>query len=194
MATQNPIESDGTYELPEAQVDRFMFKVLVDYPSSTEEFVIIERMTRPLDDVREVIGTERLLSMQQRADEVYVDPALMEYAVRLVSATRDPSAVGHADLAPYILYGASPRAAINLVLAAKALAFVRGRAYALPQDVYDLVLDVMRHRLVLSYSALADGLRADEILRRLFGNIAPPETSLPGAPRADHDHPDAVRS
>ncbi len=188
MATQNPIESEGTYPLPEAQVDRFMLKVVVDYPTPTEEFVIVERMTGQLETVHEVIDTDHLRALQQRANEVYADPSLIEYAVRLVGATRDPKAVGEAALAPYVLYGASPRAAINLVLSAKALAFVRGRAYCVPQDLYDLALDVMRHRLVLSYEALADGLSADDILRQLLVAVPAPEApheELP--PRSDDD-------
>ncbi len=175
MATQNPIESEGTYPLPEAQVDRFMLKVLVDYPTPNEEFVIVERMTGVVERVRQVLDTDGLLALQRAADGVYVDPALMEYAVRLVSATRDLKAIGEPDMAPYVLYGASPRAAINLVLTARALAFVRGRPYALPQDVDDLALDVLRHRLVLSYEALADGVSADDIVRRLLLSVHAPE-------------------
>jgi MoxR-like ATPase len=187
LATQNPIESEGTYPLPEAQVDRFMLKVLVDYPSPTEEFVIVERMTGPLETVRTVIDTNQLLELQRGADAVYVDPALMEYAVRLVGATRDPRSAGQDELAPYILYGASPRAAINLILAARALAFVRGRAYTLPQDVHDLALDVMRHRLVLSYEALADGVSADDVLGRLIARVPRPVVPLHDRARAfDH--------
>jgi MoxR-like ATPase len=178
LATQNPIESEGTYPLPEAQVDRFMLKVLVDYPTPTEEFVIVERMTGTLDAVRTVITAEQLVALQKSVQDVYADPALMEYAVSLVGATRTPHAVGLADLKPYLLYGASPRAAINLILSAKALAFVRGRAYVLPGDVRDLALDVMRHRLVLSYEALADGVSADEILGQILTVVAVPEVPL----------------
>jgi MoxR-like ATPase len=178
MATQNPIESEGTYPLPEAQVDRFMLKVLVGYPTPTEEFVIVERMTGSLDPVRKVIDTEALIQLQNAVDGVYVDPALMQYAVRLVSATRDPASVHRDTLTPYVLYGASPRAAINLTLAARALAFVRGRAYVLPQDVVDLSHDVLRHRLVLSYEALADGVSADDVLRELIAAVAVPDVPL----------------
>ena len=178
MATQNPIESEGTYPLPEAQVDRFMLKVLVGYPSATEEFVIVERMTGPLEPVRKVIEAPQLVALQRAADDVYVDPALMEYAVKLVTATRDPASVKRDAVAPYVLFGASPRAAINLILAAKALAFVRGRTYALPQDIVDLALDVMRHRLVLSYEALADGVHTDDVLRELIAAVAIPEVPL----------------
>jgi MoxR-like ATPase len=127
LATQNPIESEGTYPLPEAQVDRFMLKVLVGYPTSTEEFVIVERMTGLLQAVQKVLTTDQLLALQQEADRIYVDPALIEYAVRMVTATRKPTEVGLKELAPYIMFGASPRASINLILTARALAFVRGR-------------------------------------------------------------------
>jgi MoxR-like ATPase len=190
LATQNPIESEGTYPLPEAQVDRFMLKVLVDYPSPTEEFVIVERMTGPLESVRTVIGPEQLLAQQRAADIVYVDPALIEYAVSLVGATREPQSVGQGAVSAYVLYGASPRAAINLILAAKALAFVRGRAYALPQDVHDLALDVMRHRLVLSYEALADGVSADDLLGQIVAAVPIPDVPLHERNRPiDHDAP-----
>ncbi len=178
MATQNPIESEGTYPLPEAQVDRFMLKVLVGYPSTTEEFVIVERMTGFVQEVQKVIDATRLAEMQTAVDRIYVDPALIEYAVRVVGATRAPAAAGQSTLAPYIAYGASPRASINLILAGKALAFVRGRDYALPQDVRDLALDVLRHRLVLSYEALADNVTADDLLQRILGAIPVPEVPL----------------
>jgi len=167
MATQNPIESEGTYPLPEAQVDRFMLKVLVGYPSSTEEFVIVERMTGALQPPQVVIDTQELLVLQQEVDAVYVDPALIEYSVKLVSATRHPD--------PFIDFGASPRASINLILAARALAFLRGREYVLPQDVRDLAPDVIRHRLVLSYEALAENVHADELLARILSAVPVPE-------------------
>src|SRR5687768_2280855 len=163
MATQNPIESEGTYPLPEAQLDRFMLKVLVGYPTPTEEFVIVERMTGVLEPTQRVIDTTQLVELQRMADAVYVDPALIEYVVRVVGASRDPASVGLGDLARYVTYGASPRASINMILAAKALAFVRGRHYALPMDVRDLALDVLRHRIVLSYEALADDVTADQV-------------------------------
>jgi MoxR-like ATPase len=178
MATQNPIESEGTYPLPEAQVDRFMLKVLVDYPSPTEEFVIVERMTGALQRLQKVIDTGQLLKLQEEVDKIYVDPALIEYAVTLVSATREPQMVGQGELARFLLFGASPRASINLILGARALAFVRGRTYALPQDVRDLALDVMRHRLVLSYEALADNVSGDDLLNRILDAVPLPEVPL----------------
>ena len=186
LATQNPIESEGTYPLPEAQLDRFMLKVLVDYPTPTEEFVIVQRMTGTLEPTEQVIDTEQLAALQRRADGVYVDPALIEYAVRLVGATRHPAAVGLRELAGYVTFGASPRASINLILAAKALAFVRGRDYALPQDVRDLALDVLRHRVVLSYEALSDNVTPDDVLTRVLAAIPLPEVPLrERAPRYD---------
>jgi MoxR-like ATPase len=178
LATQNPIETEGTYALPEAQVDRFMLKVLVGYPSPTEEFVIVERMTGHLEPVQQVLSTASLLELQQQADRVYVDPALMEYAVRLSTATRAPAANGLPDLAHYITYGASPRASINLILTARALAFVRGRDYALPQDVLDMARDVMRHRLVLSFEALSDNVTADDVLTAVLQRIPVPKVPL----------------
>jgi MoxR-like ATPase len=178
LATQNPVETEGTYALPEAQVDRFMLKVLVGYPSTTEEFVIVERMTARLPAVQKVLTTEQLSELQNEVDKVYVDPSLIEYAVKMVSATRQPKEVGLQEIAHYLSFGASPRASINLILAARALAFVRGRAYALPQDVRDLALDVMRHRLVLSYEALSDNVSADDLLKQILERIPMPEVPL----------------
>ncbi|MBB5870133.1 MoxR-like ATPase [Allocatelliglobosispora scoriae] len=168
MATQNPIESDGTYPLPEAQVDRFMMKVVVGYPSATEEFVVVERALTRTAAIQAIIDPEHLIGLQGQVDNVYVDPSLIEYSVRLTTATRHPEVVGLGKLSRYITYGASPRASINLVLAARALAFVRGRDYAVPQDLTNLVLDVFRHRLVLSYEALADEVSADSILSEIL--------------------------
>jgi MoxR-like ATPase len=178
LATQNPIETEGTYPLPEAQVDRFMLKVLVGYPTPTEEFVIVERMTGILQAVQKVLTTEQLISLQQEADKVYADPVLIEYAVRMVTATRKPKEFGLKELAPYIMFGASPRASINLILTARALAFVRGRNYALPEDVLDMALDVIRHRLVLSYEALSDNVTSDELLKKIFDRIPIPVVPL----------------
>jgi MoxR-like ATPase len=178
LATQNPIETEGTYALPEAQVDRFMLKVLIGYPSTTEEFVIVERMTGMLQQVQKVLTTDQLLALQKEADRVYVDPALMEYAVRMVTATRHPQEVGLKDLQRYIMFGASPRASINLILTGRALAYVRGRNYALPQDVLDMALDVMRHRIVLTYEALSDNVTGDHILTKILDRIPIPVVPL----------------
>jgi MoxR-like ATPase len=178
LATQNPIETEGTYPLPEAQVDRFMLKVIVGYPSATEEFVIVERMTGIIPTVQQVITTEGLLEMQAAADRVYVDPALYEYAVKLATATRTPATYGLGDLQRYITFGASPRASINLILTARALAFVRGRDYALPEDVRDMALDVLRHRLVLSFEALSDDVSSDRLLRAIVDRVPVPVVPL----------------
>ena len=178
MATQNPIETEGTYPLPEAQVDRFMMKVLVDYPSEEEEFVIAQRVTGPLTVVSAVASMSQLAELQQECRKVYVDPSLMQYAVKLVSATRRPDRYGLADLAKYLTYGASPRATIGLIEGARALAFMRGRSYALPEDMTGLVGDVLRHRLVLSYEALADGLTADQIVQKVMKKIPVPDKPL----------------
>jgi len=178
LATQNPIETEGTYPLPEAQVDRFMLKVLVGYPTATEEFVIVERMTGVLQAVQKVLTTEQLLGLQGQADIVYVDPALIEYAVHMVTATRKPKDYGLKEIEHYIMFGASPRASINLILTARALAFVRGRNYALPQDVADMALDVMRHRLVLSYEALSDNVSSDDLLKMMLDRIPTPVVPL----------------
>lgn len=178
MATQNPIETEGTYPLPEAQVDRFMMKVVVDYPSETDEFVIVERMTGSLTPVNAVVHTGQLIDLRREAEKVYVDPSLIQHAVRLATATRDPERFGISDIARYIMYGASPRASINLILSARALAFVRGRSYAVPQDIEDMALDVMRHRLVLSYEALSDGVTSDMILGRILEAIPAPAQTV----------------
>jgi MoxR-like ATPase len=178
LATQNPIETEGTYALPEAQVDRFMLKVLVGYPSPTEEFAIVERMTNAVERVTQVLATAELVELQRAADRVYVDPALYDYAVRLAVATRTPGRLGMPELARYITFGASPRASINLILTGRALAFLRGRGYVLPEDVFDMAADVMRHRLVLSYEALSEDISADRILATILQRVAPPAVPL----------------
>jgi MoxR-like ATPase len=179
MATQNPIETEGTYALPEAQVDRFMLKVLVGYPSPTEEFVIVERMTGFLEAVQKVLTIQEMLELQKKAyRDVYVDPALIEYAIRLVTATRKPQEFGLKELEHYILFGASPRGSINLILTARALAFVRGRSYALPEDVLDMAPDVLRHRVSPSYEALSDNITSDDLLKKIFERIPIPVVPL----------------
>jgi MoxR-like ATPase len=178
LATQNPIETEGTYALPEAQVDRFMLKVLVGYPTTTEEFVIVERMTGAVQAVQQVLTTDQLVALQKEVDRVYVDPALIEFAVKIVTATRKPGDIGLKELEPYLTFGASPRASINLILTARALAYVRGRDYALPQDVLDMVLDVIRHRLVLSYEALSDNVSSDDLLKKILKRIPVPVVPL----------------
>ncbi|CDS50681.1 MoxR-like ATPase in aerotolerance operon [Polaromonas sp. CG9_12] len=178
MATQNPIETEGTYPLPEAQVDRFMMKVMVDYPSDEEEFVIVQRVTGPAVAVSAVATTLQLAALQAECRRVYVDPSLVQYAVRLVSATRNPGKHGLEELARFITYGASPRATINLTEGARALALLRGRSYALPEDMADLIPDVLRHRLVLSYEALSEGFSADRIVDKIMARIPQPAKPL----------------
>ena len=178
MATQNPIETEGTYPLPEAQVDRFMMKVLVDYPTDEEEYVIVERVTGPAVQVNAVATTDQLATLQARCREVYVDPSLVQYAVKLVSATRTPEKHGLKDVGRLITYGASPRATIGLVEGARALALLRGRSYALPEDMVALVPDVLRHRVVLSYEGLSEGLTSDALIERIMKAVPAPAKPL----------------
>ena len=180
MATQNPIETEGTYALPEAQVDRFMMKVLITYPSEMDEFVVVERMTGALPTVQPVLSTEQLIALQRDTDKVFVDPVLMEYVVRLVTATRSPKEYGVPDIAKYITYGASPRASINIVLTARALAFMRGRSYVLAQDLSDVAVDVLRHRIVLSYEALSDDVTSDTLIAKVMERIPVPTAPMQG--------------
>ena len=178
MATQNPIETEGTYPLPEAQVDRFMMKVMVDYPTDEEEFVIVERVTGPAVNVNAVATTDQLATLQAQCRQVYVDPSLVQYAVKLVSATRSPEKHGIKDMAHLITFGASPRATIGLVEGARALAMLRGRSYALPEDMTDLVPDVLRHRVVLSYEGLSEGLTSEALVGRIMKHIPAPARPL----------------
>jgi len=178
MATQNPIETEGTYALPEAQVDRFMMKVLVGYPTEDEEFVIVQRVTGDPIDIGAVTTTEALLAMQQASRKVYIDPSLVTYAVKLVAATREPRKAGLNDHGRFILYGASPRATIGLIEAGRALAYLRGRDYAIPADVVDIAPDVLRHRVVPSYEALAEGITADKLVADIMRGVPAPEKVL----------------
>ncbi len=175
MATQNPIEAEGTYPLPEAQVDRFMMKVKVDYPSAAEEATVVERSLARAAELVPILTADDLTALQALTAQVYVDRAIVDYAVALARATREPAAVGLPGVAPYIAYGASPRGSINLIHAARALAVVRGRRYVLPQDVVDLSPDVLRHRIVPSFSALAEEVSADMILDRILPTVAVPQ-------------------
>jgi MoxR-like ATPase len=178
LATQNPIESDGTYPLPEAQLDRFMFKVLVDYPSYNDEIAVVERVMGPPPALRTRLTPGHLLEMQNLVDQIYVDPGVTAYAATLIQATRKPAAHGLDELAPAIAYGGSPRASINLVIGARALAFLRGRSYALPYDVADLFPDVLRHRLVLSYEGLALGVTPEDVIAAVLKRYPPPRIEL----------------
>jgi MoxR-like ATPase len=181
LATQNPIESEGTYPLPEAQVDRFMMKVVVGYPSAAEEHAIVQRSIEPPPEHVPMLSLDDLTAMQAKVRGTYVDPAIVDYSVRLVTATRSPAAVGLGDLDRYVTYGASPRASIALVSGARALAFLRGRDYVLPPDLADLALDVLRHRLVLSYEALADDVDPDTVVTRVLSTVPAPRVVLQGA-------------
>ena len=178
MATQNPIETEGTYPLPEAQVDRFMMKVLIDYPSEDDEFVIVQRVIAGGAQVTGVVSPEELKALQVQCRHCYVDPSLIHYAVKLISATRFPARYGLEPLAGLISFGASPRASIGLIEGARALALLRGRDYALPQDLVDLVPDILRHRLVLSYTALAQGKTADTLIQDIMKAVPMPDQPL----------------
>jgi len=185
VATQNPIESEGVYPLPEAQRDRFLMKVLVDLPTAAEELEIVQRMgvTPPVPEVKLSVDHLRRLQLAARRS-VYVDRAVLDYAVNLVMATRDPARAGQPDLAPIITYGASPRASLGLVAAARALALLRRRSYVLPQDVFDVAPEVLRHRLVLSYEALAQGVDVETVLARLLSTVVAPRLTPTQDPTA----------
>jgi MoxR-like ATPase len=177
LATQNPIESEGVYPLPEAQRDRFLLKVLVDYPTGREETEIVRRMSVDRPTAAAVLTPRKLLDLQRAADAVFVHDAVVDYAVRLVLATRTPDESGLSDVAPHIAHGASPRATLGLVAAGRALALLRGREYALPQDVYDVSRDVLRHRVLLSYEALADGVSSDDVVERVVRTVVAPRVT-----------------
>ena len=178
MATQNPIESEGTYPLPEAQVDRFMLKVVIGYPRHDEELTIVQRQLVDPPDLQQALSLEDLQALQRAVFGVYVDPSLVSYAVDVAGATREPATYGLADIAPYIAFGASPRGPISLIQAARALALVRGRDYALVEDLEALARDALRHRLVLTYQALAEEVTADAILDRVLASVAAPRLDL----------------
>jgi MoxR-like ATPase len=175
MATQNPIESEGTYALPEAQTDRFMMKVVVGYPDFAEEAEVVRRALQQPPELRTVLRRDDVLGCQQAALDVYVDRLVAEYAIGIVTATRDPALFGKPDLATYVEFGASPRGSIWLIRAAQALALIRGRTYVLPRDVAELAKDVLRHRLVLAYEALAENVTADAILDEVVAAVPAPE-------------------
>ena len=178
MATQNPIETEGTYPLPEAQVDCFMMKVLVGYPSEEEEFVIVSRVTGAMQAVSRVATTAQLVDLQNQSRKLYVDPTLIQFAVKVVGATRNPDALGLKEFSRFITYGASPRASIAMIEAGRALAFLRGRDYVLPQDVIDIAPDVMRHRISLSYEALSESVSPDDIINQILRAVPAPEQPL----------------
>jgi len=181
LATQNPIESEGVYQLPEAQRDRFLMKVIVDYPSDEEELAILYRMGTTPPRAKQVLDPPRLVALQDRARKVFIHHALAEYIVRLVLATRHPERFGLAPLATQLAYGASPRATLGLAAAARALALIRGREYVRPEDVQELAVDVLAHRLVLSFDAVAEGISAQSIVHQVVQAVPPPWV----APRGD---------
>ena len=174
LATQNPIESEGVYPLPEAQRDRFLMKVLVDYPSGREEVEIVRRMSVSPPASQPVLDPEGLVALQAAADSVFIHDALVDYAVRIVLATRAPAEHNLADLAALVAHGASPRATLGLVAAGRALALLRGRDYVLPQEIYDVARDVLRHRVLLSYEAIADGVTAEEVVDKVLRTVVAP--------------------
>jgi MoxR-like ATPase len=178
MATQNPIESEGTYPLPEAQIDRFMLKVLIGYPEHDEELTVVQRQLVAAPELRQALSLEDLQGLQRAVFDVYVDPALVSYSVMLATATREPAAHGLADLQDYIAFGASPRGPISLVQSARALALIRGRDYVVVDDMHALAKDALRHRLVLTYQALAEEVQADAILDRVIAAVAVPALDL----------------
>ncbi|QOC93133.1 AAA family ATPase [Micromonospora craniellae] len=182
LATQNPIESEGVYQLPEAQRDRFLMKVLVDYPDGGDELAILYRMSADRPRARPVLDADRLRAFQRQATQVFVHHAIAEYVVRLILATRDPVRFGLPEIAPLLAYGASPRATLGLVAAARAQALLRGREYVLPEDVRDLASDVLSHRLVLSFDAVADGVTPEAVVRRLVEVVPPPRVAATGQP------------
>ncbi len=175
LATQNPIEHEGTYPLPEAQVDRFMFKLIVTYPERHDEREVLDRMTAgPAPSARQILDPERVVGARRLVEEVYVDGRIKDYVLDVIQATRRPAAAGLTELTPLIEYGASPRAAIYLIRAAKALAFLQGRAYVMPEDIKALGLDLLRHRLLLTYRADAEGVGPDALLARIFETVPVP--------------------
>jgi len=195
LATQNPIESEGTYPLPEAQTDRFLMKILIDYPTAAEETTVVGRSLEPPVDVVERLTGDDLLRFRHEVDEVYVDGGIVAHAVQLADATRNPHAYGLGDVAGYVDYGASPRGPIGLIQSARALALLRGRRHVLSSDVRDLAHDVLRHRLVLSYDALSEGVNADHVLNRVMEAVPSPDSApvhsmpAPSGPPAGYDYP-----
>jgi MoxR-like ATPase len=178
LATQNPIESEGVYPLPEAQRDRFLMRVPVDYPTPAEEREIVHRMQDLPPVAERILDAGDVVRMQAAARDVYVDRQVSDYAIDLVLATRSPDRYGLDRLSGLVAFGASPRASIGLVAAARAMALLRGRVYALPQDVYEVAYDILNHRLILSYEALADGVTVDEVLVELLTTVPAPEIDL----------------
>jgi MoxR-like ATPase len=185
LATQNPIESEGVYALPEAQRDRFLMQIVVEQPSYVEEIEIARRMGVSAPKASQVLSMEQLLALQVVADEVFVHHAVLDYAVRIVMTTRDPEAGGLPQVAPHISLGASPRATLGLIAAGRALAVLRGRRFLTPQDIFDVAPEILRHRLILSYDALAEGVTTDSVIRQVLSTVSAPSVT----PRQDDARP-----
>jgi MoxR-like ATPase len=177
LATQNPIENEGVYQLPEAQRDRFLMRVPVDYPTPSEEHEIVARASRPAEVPQRLLTVDDVMALQRMTAAVHVDPLVQDYAVRVVLATRKPGAHGISEIDGFLAYGASPRASIGLVHAGRALALLRGRAWVVPQDVYDVAYDVLNHRLVLSFDAVADGVTVDDVLVAILEKVVAPRVA-----------------
>ncbi|MCL2145182.1 MAG: MoxR family ATPase [Endomicrobia bacterium] len=174
MATQNPIEQEGTYPLPEAQVDRFMLKLKVEYPAKNDEKIILEKMTHPVAEIKPAVSLEEIEEAKKLIEQIYVDDKVKNYIIDIVFASRNPEEYNLKDLKSLIAYGGSPRATINLTLAAKAYAFLQGRAYVMPEDVKIIGPDVLRHRILITYEAEADSITSDDIIEKLFGGVEVP--------------------
>ncbi len=176
LATQNPIDQEGTYQLPEAQVDRFMFKLKIGYPDKKEERIILDLMakTRVVEAINTVVSPEKIMKSREVVDEIYIDDKIKDYIVDIVFATREPEKYGLADLRDMVQFGASPRATIALTLAAKAHAFIQGRGYVVPQDVKDIAPDVLRHRIIVSYEAEAEGISSEDVVSKTLDKVAVP--------------------
>nr|WP_205808664.1 MoxR family ATPase [Micromonospora sp. HNM0581] len=186
LATQNPIESEGVYQLPEAQRDRFLMRIVVGYPDIADELTILYRMSADRPRAHRVLDPDRLREFQRQARQVFVHHAIAEYVVRLIHATRDPGRFGLSEMAGLLAYGASPRATLGLVSAARAQALLRGRGFVLPDDVRELTVDVLAHRLVLSFDAVADGVNAEWVVRRLVEAVPLPQVTTARPEYATH--------
>ena len=185
LATQNPIESEGVYALPEAQRDRFLMQIVVDQPSYAEEMEIARRMGVTAPKASQVLSTDQLLMLQSVADDVFVHHAVLDYAVRIVMTTREPEAGNVPQIASHLSLGASPRATLGMIAAGRALAVLRGRRFLTPQDIFDVAPEILRHRLILSYDALAEGVTTDEVIRQVLSTVTAPSVT----PRLDDANP-----
>jgi MoxR-like ATPase len=185
LATQNPIESEGVYTLPEAQRDRFLMQIVVQQPSYQEETEIAHRMGVHPPEPKQMLNVEQLIGLQKVVDEIFVHHAVQDYAVRLVMATREPTLWGVAEVGSHISLGASPRATLGLLAASRALALLRGRRYVIPQDIFDVAPEILRHRLILTYDAMAEGVTTDDVINYILGTVLAPHVT----PRQDDAQP-----